>query len=920
MPLRGTVQVPTLIPAFGAGFQQLLPGAPELPNYQLSATVSIEDPVTGQKTPIATTSQLVKLGNPITIPVSFNTRGMRQDRYNYWLTVRDAYGNTLFDNIIYPRAVYLMSAGDFGLPTIEGPTLTAPTAYMMGTPSLNIPNSVTYGDIWRGSVTLPTRWPPGIQVPLSLPSLPLTLLAQLETPTKQRYNVASLVPSFQPGQTIDIPVNFNTSQLPGAGPHGIYLFAKDLQGNNLLPGGDIGYLLGMLNILTAAGLPVLPTTVPTAPTAEMLKTPTISAPTSVKYGETWSGGVTIPTTWPASLPTPPSMPSLPLSLQAQLETPTGQRFNVVSPSPSFKPGETINLPFSFNTSQLPGPDTEKILLFAKDPQGNNLLPGGAQGFLLGMLNVLTAAGAMPPIPAVNLVAIGQVTASPQFVDPGNTVTITVPLSSKFPTPTTFAVIVEIKRAGTFFTAGPLITTLSKNVNLNPNESQDVQFTYIASDTGGPTANNIASRHVGVGIYLAGVAVRTNLTDNPHEFDDVFGVRVAAAGPAVAPQLTAAISVQQGSRLAYSWIGFQPNATLNISVQGGGHLTGTSNFAGAGSGSFTDNDPPGTYTLVAEDNYGHKATAQFTVTAAPAVGSVTVGGLSASPSVVDPGGIVTLSVPITSNFSATTIFAVTFEIKRAGTAWAAGPTIIRTGKGVSLKPGETQNVQIQYTANDTGGPTANNIASRHVGIGVTAGGVAVRTNYVDNPHEFDDVFGVRITPAPAAAASKISVDSSVQQGSRLSYSWIGFQPNQSIRIYVQGGGGLTATSNFAGIGSGSFTDNDPPGTYTLVAEDSYGHKATAPFTVTAVAAPAAAAPKLDAINSPDQGTALQFSWSGFLPNAVVRIYVQGGGGLNLTSDSRGAGSGSFINNDPPGTYTLVAADSYGHRATTTFKVT
>jgi hypothetical protein len=383
--------------------------------------------------------------------------------------------------------------------------------------------------------------------------------------------------------------------------------------------------------------------------------------------------------------------------------------------------------------------------------------------------------------------------------------------------------------------------------------------------------------------------------------------------------------------------------VKISVQGGGYLTATSNSAGGGSGSFTDNDPPGTYTLVAEDNYGHKATAQFTVTAAPAAGTANIGQPTASPSVVDPGGVVTISVPITSNYSATTIFALTFEIKQAGTAWAAGPTITKVGKGVSLKPGETQNVQVQYTASDTGGPTANNIAMRHVGVEVRVAGERIRTNYIDNPHEFDDVFGVRVapTPAPAAAAPKLDATNSPDQGTALHFTWSGFQPNQAIRIYVQGGGGANFTSNASGSGAGTFVVTESPGTYTLVAADMYGHKATDTFTVrtpvtpvvtakvTAPAAPAAqavppvtpvAAPSLAAASSVQKGSSLSYSWAGFQPNASVRIYVQGGGGLTATSNSAGGGSGSFTDNDPPGTYTLVAEDNYGHKATTQFKVT
>ncbi|MFC1983004.1 PA14 domain-containing protein [Chloroflexota bacterium] len=65
--------------------------------------------------------------------------------------------------------------------------------------------------------------------------------------------------------------------------------------------------------------------------------------------------------------------------------------------------------------------------------------------------------------------------------------------------------------------------------------------------------------------------------------------------------------------------------------------------------------------------------------------------------------------------------------------------------------------------------------------------------------------------------------------------------------------------------------------------------------------------------------LRYSFSGFQPNASVSVYVQGGGGVTNTASSSGSGEHSFINTDPPGTYTLVAEDQYGHRATDSFQI-
>lgn len=71
---------------------------------------------------------------------------------------------------------------------------------------------------------------------------------------------------------------------------------------------------------------------------------------------------------------------------------------------------------------------------------------------------------------------------------------------------------------------------------------------------------------------------------------------------------------------------------------------------------------------------------------------------------------------------------------------------------------------------------------------------------------------------------------VYRGLLLFFSFSGFNPNDSIDVFVTGGGGLTMQSDSTGSGSSNFTDNDAPGPHTLNAKDSAGHTATASFTV------------------------------------------------------------------------------------------
>jgi hypothetical protein len=71
-------------------------------------------------------------------------------------------------------------------------------------------------------------------------------------------------------------------------------------------------------------------------------------------------------------------------------------------------------------------------------------------------------------------------------------------------------------------------------------------------------------------------------------------------------------VNVGSQLSFTFAGFQPNASVNVSVVGKGGLTAKANSIGGGTYGFKDNDTPGGYTLQAFDSYGHSATALFVV--------------------------------------------------------------------------------------------------------------------------------------------------------------------------------------------------------------------------------------------------------------------------------------------------------------------
>lgn len=63
----------------------------------------------------------------------------------------------------------------------------------------------------------------------------------------------------------------------------------------------------------------------------------------------------------------------------------------------------------------------------------------------------------------------------------------------------------------------------------------------------------------------------------------------------------------------------------------------------------------------------------------------------------------------------------------------------------------------------------------------------------------------------------------------------------------------------------------------------------------------------------------YSFSGFQPNAVVAIAIQGVNQANPTANSAGAGSDKFRYDNSPGDYAITAADQYGHVASVYFNI-
>lgn len=145
-------------------------------------------------------------------------------------------------------------------PPVSVPEL--PTAQMFGEPVSHLPSQVVLGETWSGSVEIPTLWPAALPRPPVLPSYQAITGVDLNGITA----IASS-PHFTPGESISLPVSYDTSKLPRAGTYSAVLKVFTMKGTKLFE-----KFLGALSVLAPAPEPAPPPT-PTPP-----KPPTPPAP------------------------------------------------------------------------------------------------------------------------------------------------------------------------------------------------------------------------------------------------------------------------------------------------------------------------------------------------------------------------------------------------------------------------------------------------------------------------------------------------------------------------------------------------------------------------------------------------------------------------------------------------------------------
>lgn len=820
-PWTGAVSVPTKIPS---GFPNI-----NVPSYPFDLDLALEDPTTGNPIPVNSTSDNPVLGSLMSLPVNFDTTDLPEARYNIIMKV-SSMGTNLITKIM--GRLYVIGT------LIK----TALSPDMFGKPNLNLPSEVRPPDPISGGLSMPTLWPSGLKMPLTLPTFPISMKATL-TPENQSAPVISLgqtSPTFAPGDTLNMDLAAQTKSLTP----GIYDVHLAITGSNKTL---FNQVVGKIPILGPLGVFKI--------SPDMILTPALNLPSEIKKGDLLTGNLGIPTVLPSTMPAPVTLPSFPLSVKLTLNQ-IGTSFvaaTLIDTASAFKPGQTLGLPISLDTKKISSATYDVFL---------SIKSGTTNLFSKVLTKVFVA-----DIPKVTLPAMLTIRNEEHG---GKRIVYLSTGANPFG-----ALKGTLGYSFIGFLPGSKVTLTVNGVTYG---------TKTADPAGLGQDQFVISMKEGDYTLVA-----TN--DKNQQASAPFSVYVRklagglGGGEIAEPKLSVTNSpVTRGGRLSFSFANFTASTDISIAVQGGGGITAKSDASGGGSGGLIDGDPAGNYTLVASDASGRRATASFAVKEAVQA---------------YPASINVTNSPVNRGEKLYFRFAyftpnsnVTVGVQGGGSAgFVANNAGVGNG---SFTLGEAPG---SYTlvATDTGGRSAS------------------------------FPFTVVDKNAPKVATKLSLVSQTVVRGKNLKYSGVGFQAKSTVNVFVQGGGGTQKTTDPSGQFSGEMQIGEAAGTYILVAQDNYNHLTSIPFMVQEAGGgttppSGGGTPSLTVVNSPvTRNKSLNFRFSGFTPGAQVGVSVQGGGGITVTADNSGSYSSSFVDGDPAGSYTLVAQDSSGKRATAPFTV-
>ena len=135
---------------------------------------------------------------------------------------------------------------------------------------------------------------------------------------------------------------------------------------------------------------------------------------------------------------------------------------------------------------------------------------------------------------------------------------------------------------------------------------------------------------------------------------------------------------------------------------------------------------------------------FGVTTSASVVAFTLEQPSATPSSVNVGQTVAITCPVFNRSTSAQIVTVLVEVKQAGFAYLAGPTIDSKTFSATIQPGDTYNPVMQHVASSGGPANSSGVMMRHVAVTLKVGGQLALNTAPTNPNEFDNVFGVATT--------------------------------------------------------------------------------------------------------------------------------------------------------------------------------
>jgi len=330
---------------------------------------------------------------------------------------------------------------------------------------------------------------------------------------------------------------------------------------------------------------------------------------------------------------------------------------------------------------------------------------------------------------------------------------------------------------------------------------------------------------------------------------------------------------KGTQVTVSGTGFGASLSVTITYAGSTAASSTTSAGGSFSTSFNvpSSSTTGDVTVTATDSASNSASATFTV-------------LSPTVSVSPPQGLRGALVTVSgSGYTASSTITLTYDLASISTTPA---TITASGVGA-------------FSATLTI-PASSSTGGNLVTATDSAGNSAVFTfKVVSSAISLNPTSGPRGTPA--------------------SISGSGFRPNTVVKLTYDGS--LATSANSSASGSFSFAYvipySSPFGNNTFVATDTFGNTASATFTVTSPTL------RVTPTGGP-VGSAATVSGSGFAPSSSVTLsydgaFVSTSPGVISTTSGGTFTATVIVPSSTGGAHTIAAADSYGNRNTTVFKV-